>query len=130
VEGQQKLFRAIVKGNHVGRHQGLALPNWFVSFLSLLLLEGVHRYPKASRSQVRRCIVEAGSGNICSCSHDVFSLYFPQSMQDSSELWLIGSVLGVRLLRWPRCSPPDLDWPPQKKLGRALNTAWDAKGRA
>lgn len=40
------------EGNHVGRHQGLALPNWFISFLSLLLLERNCRCP--SRSQVSR----------------------------------------------------------------------------
>lgn len=45
------------------------------------------------------------------------------------ELWPSGSVLRARLLRWPRCSPPALDWPPQKKLGRALNLAGDAEGR-
>lgn len=72
VEGQQKVFRASLKWNHVGRHQGLALPNWFISFLSLLLLEN-HQCPKASQSQVSRCIVETGSRHICSCSHVIFS---------------------------------------------------------
>lgn len=56
-----------------------------------------------------------------------FPFIFPRVF---AEVWQSGSVLRARLLRWPRCSPPALDWPPQKKLGRALNLAGDAKGRA
>lgn len=33
------------------------------------------------------------SRNICSCRHLIFSLYFPQSMQDCPELWPGGSAL-------------------------------------
>lgn len=117
MEGQQKLFRTLLKGNHIGRCQGLALSNWFISFLSLLLPERNRRCPKASRTQVSSCIVEVGSRNICSCSHVIFSLHFPQSTQDSPEEWPRGSVLRARLLWRPRDSPQPWAGHPRRNLG-------------